>query len=71
MFSCEFRNSSGESRTEIVTLQPAEISSVNMLLMQRGSEESSVMATAYAIRGAYRMMPNGFEHFAVTALTTN
>jgi hypothetical protein len=70
-FTCEFRNKSNQSRTEVVALQPAEVSSVKNLLLHRGSEESSVMAQAYALAAAYRTMPAGFEHFAVTALTPN
>ena len=67
-FRLEFRNISGETRTEIVTLDPVEISSVNALLNQRGAEESSAMAIAYAIQAAYRTMPTGFEYFAAASI---
>jgi hypothetical protein len=67
-YNCEFRNIAGEIKTVIVELDPIEISSVNTLRERRGAEESGVMAITYAIRAAYRLMPNGFEYFAATAL---
>jgi hypothetical protein len=67
-FSLEFRNISGEAKTEIVALDPIEIASVTALLDQRRIEESSAMAITYAIQAAYRTMPNGFEYFAATAI---
>jgi hypothetical protein len=67
-YNCEFRNIAGEIKTIIVELDPIEISSVNTLRERSGAEESSVMAIAYATRAAYRLMPNGFEYFAATAL---
>ena len=57
-YSCEFENGAGDNRTITVDLDPHEVTSA------RGHADPDLAAKAFALRHAYREMPDGFKHLA-------
>jgi hypothetical protein len=60
---CEFRHPQTDDEKEIVvTLNGAERQSVESLRKHKGTETADLHAQAYALRHAYREVPEGFRH---------
>jgi hypothetical protein len=60
---CEFRHLKTDDEKEIVvSLSGAECQSVESLRKHKGTETADLHAQAYALRHAYREVPDGFLH---------
>jgi hypothetical protein len=62
-FNCEFEHrDTGECKTIAASLSLTECQSIESLRKHKGSETADVTAAAYALRKAYREVPDGFFH---------
>ncbi len=62
-FNCHFFNAdTDERKTVLASLTDLECTSVESLRKYKGTETADVHAKAYALRHAYRELPEGFRH---------
>jgi hypothetical protein len=67
-YEVEFRSKSGAQKRVVVSLEPDESQSVDMLRAFRGTEEAEMMAFSYASRRGYQEVPSDFEFFGAKPL---
>jgi hypothetical protein len=60
-FTCQFEHKdTGERKAVVAALSSAEVSSINAIRV--GGDDAELFAEAFALKHAYREVPDGFLH---------
>jgi hypothetical protein len=71
-FNCNFEDrQSGVSLNVVAILTDAEIQSVERVRALQGTKQASLIARAYALRRAYKIVPAGYRHTSPQELVTS